>query len=145
MDAIRIRLSCALGEGLEFSRVFDEHADTHLLPRVGVGPHLQDARFENCRMAVKRQQREQAVLACGHIAQFHTLIDKRDSFGVIRVFGLGDEVDRHTGLEIVQNKRPIPMLEPGDEECIDAARRFVHGSSIPRIAFDGCRIQRSSD
>lgn len=50
----------------------------------------------------------------------------RDGLRVIGVVALGHELQSVAGLELAQDQRTVMMLEPGDMEREQIARRLVH-------------------
>lgn len=62
----------------------------------------------------------------------------RDGLRIIGVVALGHELQSVTGLELAQSQRTVMMLEPGDMEREQIARRLVHDGTpfkpAPRLA-----------
>ena len=112
---------------LGLAGVGHEEAHEHLLVRSGLWVDLLDAALDDVAVAKVEQKCQQLVLMRGNKPKLGALVIEGNGVRVMRVVGLGHEVEGHAGLELVEHKRAVPVLEAGDAKRGDVAGRFVHG------------------
>lgn len=108
------------------------------MPGTALGGDLEHAAFEGSAMPVKEQGRKRAHRVRGDVTEHGAMEFDRDGLRVIGVVALGHELQSVTGLELPQDQRTVVVLEPGDMEREQIARRLVQdgppSSPAPRPA-----------
>lgn len=115
------------------------------MPGAALGCDLEHAALEGSTIPVKEQGRKRTHRVRGNVTEHGAMEFDRDGLRVIRVVALGHELQSVAGLELAQDQRTVMMLEPGDMEREQIARRLVHDGTPFKPCTAPCEHGRFHD
>lgn len=108
------------------------------MPGAALGCDLEHSALEGSAMPIEEHGRERPYRVRGDVAEHSAMEFDRDCLRVVGIVALGHKLQSVAGLELAQDQRAIVVLEPGDMEREQIARRLVHdgplSSPMPRPA-----------
>lgn len=123
------------------------------MPGTALGCDLEHAALEGSAMSVKEQGRKRAHRVRGNVTEHGAMEFDRDGLRVIGVVALGHELQSVSSLELPQDQCTVVVLEPGDMEREQIARRLVHDGTpfkpyaapSERDRFHGLKVRPRAD